>query len=349
MWLLQLKKLLCLFACIGLTPILFAKDNDAQEIQHALVRMQQAAKKLNYSGTFVYQQANQIRTSRITHVFDGQDEFEKLELLDGIPKEFIRRNDVVTCYLPDTKTIQVERNVTQEAFPALLNTTPKSLNAGYLIRKAEMSRVAGTDCQTLSFEPKDSYRFGYRLCIDLVTGLLLRAQTIDMKNEVIEQIAFTQLSFGDVDKSAIQTSFSHVGHWRTDNVTVQSKAQSGWELKFLPIGFKKTREIKRSIPISLHAPDAPASTNTVSGAATAVAKPELARQQQVVQMIFSDGLSAFSVFIEPASAGRVEGSLQQGAVTIMGKRQGDYWLTVVGEVPFVAIKEVINSIEFKPR
>ncbi|MBX9869262.1 MAG: MucB/RseB C-terminal domain-containing protein, partial [Burkholderiaceae bacterium] len=73
------------------------------------------------------------------------------------------------------------------------------------------------------------------------------------------------------------------------------------------------------------------------------------RQQQVIQMIFSDGLSAFSVFIEPANASRVEGSLQQGAVTIMGKRQGDYWLTVVGEVPFSAITEVINSIEYKPK
>jgi sigma-E factor negative regulatory protein RseB len=68
-----------------------------------------------------------------------------------------------------------------------------------------------------------------------------------------------------------------------------------------------------------------------------------------VQIIFSDGLSAISVFIEPDSASRTEGSLQQGAMTLMGRRQGDYWLTVVGEVPFAAIKQVMNSIEFKPK
>jgi sigma-E factor negative regulatory protein RseB len=64
-------------------------------------------------------------------------------------------------------------------------------------------------------------------------------------------------------------------------------------------------------------------------------------------MMFSDGLAAMSVFIEPYSEGRTEGSLQQGAMTIMGKRQGEYWLTVVGEVPVSAIRQVMNSIELK--
>jgi sigma-E factor negative regulatory protein RseB len=39
--------------------------------------------------------------------------------------------------------------------------------------------------------------------------------------------------------------------------------------------------------------------------------------------------------------------MQQGAMNIIGKRQGDFWLTIVGEVPSAAIKQVANSIEFK--
>jgi len=64
-------------------------------------------------------------------------------------------------------------------------------------------------------------------------------------------------------------------------------------------------------------------------------------------MIYSDGLSTFSVFVETDTANRNPGSLQQGAMTIMSKRQGDHWLTVVGEVPIAAIKQVMNSIEKK--
>jgi sigma-E factor negative regulatory protein RseB len=36
-------------------------------------------------------------------------------------------------------------------------------------------------------------------------------------------------------------------------------------------------------------------------------------------------------------------------MNILGKRQGDYWLTVVGEVPAAAIRQVANSIELKSK
>ena len=316
------------------SALAFGQTADTQDIQNTLRRVQSAAQKLNYSGIFVYQQANQIRTSRIVHGVDGQGELEKLEILDGKPREYIRRNDEVSCFLPESKTIQVEKNVTQEVFPALLSNNFLSLPDVYLIKKAEFSRVAGNECQILSFEPKDSLRYGYRLCLDKTSGLLLRAQTVNRKNEVIEQIAFTQISIGDIDKARIKPSFPNTAQWHVENLTVQANVNSGWSVKLLPPGFKKTREMKRLIPISVAA----------NGAASNSVKAN-----EVVQIIFSDGLSAISVFIEPDSANRTEGSLQQGAMTLMGRRHGEFWLTVVGEVPFAAIKQVMNSIEFKPK
>ena len=147
---------------------------------------------------------------------------------------------------------------------------------------------------------------------------------------MIEQIAFTQISIGDIDKSKMKPSFANAAQWRVEHLTVQANINSGWSVKLLPPGFKKTREMKRLIPIS--------------GAANGM-NANQSKTHEVVQIIFSDGLSTISVFIEPDSAGRVEGSLQQGAMTLMGRRHGEYWLTVVGEVPFAAIKQVLNSIE----
>jgi sigma-E factor negative regulatory protein RseB len=65
--------------------------------------------------------------------------------------------------------------------------------------------------------------------------------------------------------------------------------------------------------------------------------------------VFSDGLAAISVFIEPGSQSRTEGSMQQGAMNIIGRRYGDFWLTIVGEVPAGALRQVANSIEFKSK
>ncbi len=324
-------------ACLlGVLSSAAAQDamDDKREVGSVLKQMQMSAQKLNYRGTFVYQQASQIRTSRITHVLDGSTELEKLEILDGQPREYLRKNDEVTCYLPESKTLQIEKNVTQEVFPALLTSNASSLPDTYAIKKAELARVAGIDCQTYWLDPKDGLRYGYRLCVEKKSGLLLRAQTVNTKNEVIEQIAFTQVAIGEVDKQKVKSSFQNVTQWQVENLTVQSNIHSGWVVKSRPAGFKKIREMKRLIPVAANAKNSDGSA---------------LKAHQVIQMIFSDGLAAISVFIEPDGENRTEGSLQQGAMTIMGKRQADFWLTVVGEVPPNAIRQVMNSIEFKSK
>jgi sigma-E factor negative regulatory protein RseB len=312
------------------------QPDSKKELLAYLQKTQTAAQKLSYTGTFVYQQANQIRTSKITHMLDASGELEKLEILDGKPREYIRHNDEVACYLPESKIVQIEKNVSQEVFPALLSGNPNALAENYTISKAAPSWVAGIECLTLMLEPKDKNRYGYRLCIDKNNGLLLRAQTLNSRNEVIEQIAFTQIAAGNIDKAHFKPSFPNVSQWQVEHLNTQSNLISGWDVKSLPAGFKKTREMKRIIPI-------------LQNAASASDASSQEKTHQVIQMIFSDGLSAISVFVEPDTQSRTEGSLQQGAMTIMGKRQGDYWLTIVGEVPLPAIKQVANSIEHKPK
>ncbi len=314
---------------------------DGQDAQAWLRRIHSAAQKLNYSGTFVYQQSNQIRTSRITHLLDGKNEREKLEILDGKPREYIRNNEEIICYVPEIKTMLVEKRVTQDVFPAILAANPAELAEHYTIKKAESGRVAGFDSQAIVLEPKDNLRYGYKLWAEKSTGLLLRAQTLDERNEVVEQIAFTQLTIGNVDRAKVKPSFSNTAGWRIENAEMSPAALTGWSVKAVPLGFRKIREMKRIIS------DTPAPPEANGGRpAGAVSKPS---QREVAQIVYSDGLAAISVFIEPISQSRTEGSMQQGAMNITGKRQGDFWLTIVGEVPAAAIKQVANSIEFKPR
>ncbi len=307
---------------------------DRREAQSWLKKIQSAAQKLNYSGTFVYQQANQMRTSRIAHLLDGKNEIEKLEILDGKPREYIRNNEEVICYVPDTKTVLIEKRVTHDIFPAILAANPAELTEFYNVKKDETGRVAGHECQAIVLEPKDNLRYGYKLWAEKATGLLLRAQTLNEKSDVVEQIAFTQISIGNLDRNRVKPSFSNTSGWRVENAVMSQVNLSGWTVKSLPPGFRKIREVKRMISDS---------------AAVASSAGAQSNQREVSQMVFSDGLAAISVFIEPGSQSRTEGSMQQGAMNIVGKRQGDFWLTIVGEVPSAAIRQVANSIEFKPK
>ncbi|PUA20083.1 MucB/RseB C-terminal domain-containing protein [Glaciimonas sp. PCH181] len=305
---------------------------DNHEAQTLLKRIQAAAQKLNYSGTFVYQQANQMRTSRITHMLEGRNEIEKLEVLDGKPREYIRHNEDVTCYIPETKTLLVEKRVTQDVFPAILASIPSDLTDYYNVKLGEVGRVAGQDCQAVLLEPKDKMRYGYKLWAEKNSGLLLRAQTLNSKNEIVEQISFTQIAIGNIARSRVKSSFGNTSGWHVEHTAMSPANLNDWVVTGMPPGFKKVRELKRVVI------DNPPAQNTTGSTPV---------RREVSQIVFSDGLAAISVFIEPGSQSRTEGSMQQGALNIVGKRQGDFWLTIVGEVPAVAIRQVANSIELK--
>ncbi|OWW19415.1 MucB/RseB C-terminal domain-containing protein [Noviherbaspirillum denitrificans] len=307
----------------------FSASAENADAQSWLKKIQSAAQKLNYSGTFVYQQGSQMRTSRITHLLEGKNEIEKLEVLDGKQREYIRTNEEVICYVPEAKTLLVEKRVTHDVFPAILAATPTEIGEYYNVRMDAVGRVAGRDCQAIVLEPKDNMRYGYRLWADKATGLLLRAQTLDEGRSVIEQIAFTQIAVGGIDRARARSSFGDTSGWRVENAVMSQASLSGWTVKSLPPGFRKVREVKRLV-----------SDTAVQGQSA---------QREVSHMVFSDGLAAISVFIEPGSQSRTEGSIQQGALNIVGKRHGDFWLTIVGEVPSAAIRQVANSIEFKSK
>ena len=306
--------------------------SEARDAQIWLKKIQSAVQKINYSGTFVYQQGTQMRTSRITHLLDGRNEIEKLEVLDGNPREYIRNNDEVICYIPETKTLLIEKRVTRETFPAIIASTPSGLSEVYDVRKEGSGRVAGHECQAIVLEPKDKLRYGYKLWAEKSTGLLLKAQTLNEHKEVVEQISFTEIAIGNVERSRAKASFSNTAGWHVENAFMSQVSLSGWSVKSLPTGFKKIREVKRLVSDS--------SPSGKGGSPT---------QREVSQMVFSDGMAAISVFVEPGTQSRTEGWVQQGAMNIMGKRYGDFWLTIVGEVPAAAIRQVANSIEFKSK
>ncbi len=307
---------------------------DKRDSLEWLRRIQSAAHNLSYAGTFVYQQGNQVRTSRITHFSDGRSEYEKLEILDGKPREYIRKNDEVIYYVPEAKTLFIEKRLTPEVFPAIFVANPTDLVDYYQVRKGAVGRVAGLECQAIVLVPKDNLRFGYRLWAEKNTGLLLRAQTQNHRNEVVEQISFTHISIGNINRSSVKPSFQNTAGWRVEHSVISPTMVSGWTVNELPPGFKKIRELKRLVS---------------DGSGAGAVSGSHAVSREVTQIVFSDGLAAISVFIEPGTQSRTEGSMQQGAMNIVGKRQGDFWLTIVGEVPSAAIKQVANSIEFKSK
>ncbi|OYU76989.1 MAG: transcriptional regulator, partial [Burkholderiales bacterium PBB5] len=69
----------------------------------------------------------------------------------------------------------------------------------------------------------------------------------------------------------------------------------------------------------------------------------------VLQTVYSDGLAHVSVFIEPYDAQRHKQPMgtSLGATHTLMNRKGDWWITVVGEVPMATVQQFEAQLERK--
>lgn len=284
-----------------------------------------AGHQTDYSGVFVYQYGNHVETSRITHVVETDSEYEKLESLDGPKREIIRHHGQVWCY-KNHKMVQVDSHQGQVRFPLLLTDQLSALSENYRVSEAGIERVAGYDTQVVLFQPRDNLRYAQKIWVHTDSGLLLKSAVLNDKMKIVEQYAFTQLKIGPgVDRSWIASSTTTgslgTGKAKPARNKVAVSVNSGWVVDALPGGFKKTMEVVRPMQ-GKHAP--------------------------VTQLVFSDGLSAISVFIEPADGDEddVEGLSSRGAVNLYHKVVDKHLYNVVGEVPPRAVMQVLNSVRY---
>lgn len=293
-----------------------------------LQKMAAAAQQRNYTGVFTYQNGTSSETSRITHLVDADGEQEKLEVLDGSPREVLRSNDIVRCYLPDEKLVIVEKQARYKAFPALLPATVDNLGDYYLVRMGNVSRVAGFDSQLILLEPRDTLRYGRQLWAEANSGLILKARTINERSETIEQFAFTQLQIDvPIDRKSLNPRFAaERDAWRTLNTQASQSpsAGSGWLFKTQLPGFRKSAGMRR-----------------------------LARHEggaETIHFIFTDGLASISLFIEPLANRKVEqATYSVGAINVYKRATDSHLLTVLGEVPMATLMRLGDGMEFGKR
>ena len=313
----------CSIVLLGFVAPLLAAEDDGLAW---LTKMANASRKLNYSGTFVYQHGDRIETSRIVHfVNPAGGEFEKLETLDGPAREVIRTNDQVTCYRPDTKTVIIEKRSARR-FPAMFPDQLGGVADNYSVVVGDTDRVAGYDCQVIKLVPKDRLRYGHQFCAETASGLPLRARTVSEKKQPLESFAFTEVKVGGrFSRDQVRSRYADTSRtWKIDHsalVLSDVPADTGWTLKSQPAGFKKLTELKRSIA---------------------------GRTAVVSHIVYSDGLAAISVFIEPLPKTRPAQSLShQGAVNIYVRPVADHMVTVLGETPAATVMQVANSLELR--
>lgn len=287
-----------------------------------LQRIHQASKQRAYTGTFVVSSGDDMAVSKIWHVCDGVQQFEKIETLTGTARTTLRRNDEVMTFIPDQRMVLKERRESLRAFPDLLQVPDGRIEAFYAARVLSVERVAGADAIVVDFLPKDALRYAYRLWSEQKTGLVVKMQTRSSAGQVLEQVAFTELQLNaPINMEAMASQMANTGDFQIVEPGMRKVSPDalGWRMKAEVPGFRSMSSFTRT--------DMPGRT--------------------AVQWVFSDGLASVSLFLENYDAQRhlKERSSADGATHSVSRRVGDYWVTALGEVPVDTLVLFIQSLE----
>jgi sigma-E factor negative regulatory protein RseB len=314
------------FAICGLALGMAAHADEPREW---LARMNEALTTRNYDGQFFHVHDGRVETMRIIHRVDGRNVTERLVSLDGSGREFVRRGNELTCYLPDKRTVLVERRKSEGPLLGALPVLDAASASMYQISgAAERTRLMGRNARLVQISPRDDFRYGYRLWIDEDTAMPLKTQLCDDRGRVLEQIVFSSLSLpAQIPDSAFVPSINTAGFRWLRNEDGEADARLArsapvlWEAMKLPPGFRLTNQGQQAMPGS---------------------------KQSVSHLVFTDGIASVSVFVEPKQTGApLEGASKLGSSSAFSTVIEGHQVTAVGEVPPSTVRFIATQV--KPR
>ena len=306
-------------------PFAVIADHPKESIESWLAKMHHAAHMINYDGTFVYGQNNEMTSMQIIHSVDENGESERLISLDGSGREVIRSGDTVTCVLPDKKSVVVDKSKPDSEFPPTFPLKIENLSNFYDFHLSENGMVAGRTAKKIMIMPKDKYRYAHTLWVDEKTGLLLKDHLIGEKGKIVEQFMFTQINYPKVIEKVrlISKSENKKFTWykaKESEAKQETNKSMNWKIMNIPAGF--VPGVKRHHNMTMSA-------------------------MPVEHFVYSDGLSSVSIFVEKQMdySKNLMGGSTMGAVNAYGRAIGKYHVTVVGEVPHATVKMMGDSVE----
>lgn len=279
----------------------FAASSSNEARKH-LERMSVALQELSYQGIFVYRRDEDLAAMKVIHLAHKEGERELLLTLTGEARETVR----------DSRRFGFMGQQVAERLAGV--------DSYYQLALISRDRVAGRDARLIAVVPRDQFRYGYRLWLDVKTGLLLKSELLGEQGRVLEQVMFTSIEL--------------LPEKERQRLLVEVNAQSSTSKERGATPIERSEWLVTTVPTGFQLVTTRATTP----------------QGGVAHMIYSDGLASVSVFIEAEQTSKEKpfiGVSNMGAVNAYGNVVERHQVTVVGEVPEITVKTIGQSIRYQ--
>ncbi|WNW11561.1 MucB/RseB C-terminal domain-containing protein [Pseudomonas sp. DTU_2021_1001937_2_SI_NGA_ILE_001] len=293
-----------------------AHADDAQDL---LKRLAQAEQQQSFQGAFIYERNGSFSTHRIWHeVLDGKVR-ERLLQLDGSAQEIVRVDGLTQCV--SGTLVEGLANLPDPAGRIL---DAHKLSAWYDLKVAGKSRVAGRPATILVMSPKDQHRYGVEMHLDDQSGMVLKSLLLSERGVLLERFQFVDFDPSAPSDQSLLSASADCKPVQASRSKPADKSPAGqtWRSDWLPSGFELTNQSVRKDHDS---------------------------SALITSQLYGDGLTRFSVFIEPLGKSQASDIRTQfGPTAVVSRRlatgQNDAMITVVGEIPVGTAERIALSM-----
>jgi sigma-E factor negative regulatory protein RseB len=283
-----------------------------------LDKMSHAVKETDYQGVLVFGDSRAWQTLSISHMVVEGIEYEKIVHLTGEEREIVRVGHETTCTHPGDHAVRSHAPSVGSLASAVRDNISQ-IQKHYQLGMAGKGRVAGRAVVVVDVAPWDRHRYGHRLWLDKTNGLLLRSDLLDAQQRVLERYQFASIEVG---KRLPFSEFDASGRGHRIAPHLESAVMQplpdgmNWRPGWVPTGFSRTGQTY---------------------------------DQQRVSAMYTDGLAAFSVFVEAVTQHSMTDVENRwgatSAVVVHRQEQGrEYRITLVGEWPLPTARKIAHSV-----
>ncbi|MFS1538515.1 MAG: sigma-E factor regulatory protein RseB [Candidatus Phlomobacter fragariae] len=295
----------------------YAKELSAEIL---LTDMVNAVKSLPYELSFIIVNHQGITPIRYRHFVINNKPIAQMMQMDSFRREIIQKGNKISYFEPGFDSFSLEGSYIVDYLPSVVFANFTKLQSYYNFIKLDGTHIGDISCQVIRVIPKDNSRFSYILLIDEKTKLPLRIDLLDSKNEILEQFRVVSVVFNSQE---LLKSVQVISSLNMPPLLLISKSitkQFNWQINQLPLGFE---EISRNCK-------------------------EIALNEYLETMIFSDGLFSFSINVTKARDRQlIEQPFLKGGLTIYTVIKGQYEVTVIGQLPLLTASQIAANVSFK--
>lgn len=294
-----------------------ASANHQQDGTQWFETLQHALRALNFDATFVHVRGDRIEPYRWLHgVSENGVEVELLAGMNGPEYRALRHNDHVSYYHALGTPYSMRADILDGPIPVGLFHPFERISDAYHVVSVGGDRIMDRAAQHIRVVARDRQRYGYSVWVDRETGMLLRAATLSMNGDVLEQVQLTSLFVSDEFNDNLEELKKVARPPLIQDHSNRRDVQGTWSVGWLPEGFSLRRSNSHRMAVTGQAAD---------------------------YFLYSDGLAKVSVYIS-----RHTDSAQpiqiEGAESLYSTRLNEHQVTVVGALPLSTVQRIAQSV-----